>query len=162
MESSPDVPPIHRSSQDRVSPSAPAFHVYHVPRRFGLLAIMAFLTAFSLLFAGLRVLEAPPVVYLGLGTFGIIISGLQMRFGTVPREASFAAGACLLPLMVIGSAVVHGGFRFILGSVIALPALLAAGGVLGYLVGTLVAGVFLMLDYWGRWLIPGDDDGPAE
>jgi hypothetical protein len=160
VESRSDVPPICRSPPYLQSSSAR--EVYRVPRRFGLLAVMTLLTAYSLLFAGLRILEAPPLVFVGLGTFGIIVSGLQMSFGTVPRAASFAAGACLLPLTVILTIFLRGDLRSVAGTVASLPVLVVVGGIFGYLVGTLVAGVFLILDYWEQWLMPGRSKHPPD
>lgn len=171
MDPSARLPPICRKPPYRtVTEGAPAservpaseagrasegVRVYHVPRRFGLLAVMSFLTAFSLLFALLRFMGYPPAVYMSLGIFGVVIAGLQMSFGKVPRAASVSAGAILLPLNVLIVALLDSGWQTVFFLLSAFPFMAAAGGFFGYLAGTLVAGLFLILDYWERRLFPG-------
>jgi hypothetical protein len=159
MDPSSSLPPICRKPPYRsvtvAAQPVESPRVYHVPRRFGLLAVMTFLTAFSLLFAVLRVMEHPPGTYLGLGTFGVVIAGLQMSFGKVPRVASISAGALLLPLTILGVALLNSGWIAVLHFLPGFPFMVAFGGLFGYLVGTLVAGLFLVLDYWERRMFPG-------
>jgi hypothetical protein len=118
---------------------------YVVPKRFGVSAILAMMTAMGFLFGFLRFLEAPPVVFLFLGTMVLVIAIVQMFCGQVPRLASIAAGAALSPLFVtIGFA--YSEERY-LGEVICVVLGSIFWGALGgYLTGTCAAGIFLVMD----------------
>ncbi len=121
---------------------------YRVPERFSIAEILAMMTVFGCLFGALRSFGAPASLYLFLGTQGVAICLVQMRFGEVPRGASTFVGCFFLPLWVwamsaSGSAELPAGFE---GTLADLPLVLGFGGLLGYCTGVMAAGVFLILD----------------
>jgi hypothetical protein len=139
---------------------------YHVPKRFGMSAILGITTALALLFALLRRLGAPEVVYLFFGTLAMVICVAQMRFGDVPRQASVIAGAVLCPVFMVGYFMFVDGPRrgedfvcFTFGSV-------PMGALFGYVTGTCAGGVFLLMDlfekYWTRNSAVPRLDAPAK
>lgn len=119
--------------------------VYSVPKRFGLSAILAMMTAIAFLFGALRRLDAPPMVYLFLGTLVMVICLVQMFFGAVPRQASVIAGAVLLPLFSFGMAFTTNGADSA-EAVCSIIGGIPIGAFVGYLVGACAAGVFLLMD----------------
>ncbi len=119
--------------------------VYSVPKRFGLSAILAMMTAIAFLFGALRRLDAPPMVYLFLGTLVMVICLVQMFFGEVPRQASVIASAALLPLFSFGMAFTTNGADPA-EAVCSIIGGIPIGAFVGYLVGACAAGVFLLMD----------------
>jgi hypothetical protein len=125
---------------------------YHVPKRFGMSAILGITTALALLFGLLRWLSAPEAMYLFFGTQAMVICVAQMRYGDVPRQASVIAGAIMLPMFLIGYAMFvpmpRMGEEFACLVVGSLP----LGAFLGYATGTFAGSVFLLMDlfeqYW--------------
>ena len=132
--------------------SLPALR-YVVPKRFGMSAILGITTALSMLFGGLRLLNAPSVVYLFFGMLTMVICLVQMFFGEVPRMASTIAGAVLLPLFIVAGATL---FDNAPASAIACSFIVSVpfGALLGYITGTCAAGVFLVMDMLEPYL-PG-------
>jgi hypothetical protein len=128
-------------------------HGYRMPRRFTVAQILAMMTVFAALFGVLRCFGAPPVLYLFLGTQAVAVCLVQMKFGDVPRGASMLVGCVFLPVWV-GSFLLFGGSGMMgfppsrTGGawLPGLPFIIAFGGLLGYCTGTVVAGVFLVLD----------------
>lgn len=137
--------PLPYKSQFPFGPLQPREKVYSVPKRFGLAALLALMTALACLFGALRLVDTPPVVYLFLGTQVMVICVAQMFYNAEPRRASMIAGAILMPIFSAGMAffVPRGDFGFALCSI--LPAVVF-GAFAGYLIGTCVAGVFLLMD----------------
>ena len=128
------------------SPLSTNPQTYRVPERFGIAAIMSLMTLMSLLFGVLRSLDAPPYLFLFFGVMTLAISIAQMFFGHVPRVVSIAVGAGFLPVFSIIVFILDPpkeGFWLIL---LGLPCIAIGGGILGYLTGTIAAGVFLVLD----------------
>lgn len=133
-------------------PMAALPDTYRVPERFGLAAILALMTLMSVLFGMLRWLEAPAPVFIVLSLLVLVISLVQMRWGWVPREGSMAAGAAVLTLSVFVGALVEGGLMSLSWLIVASPCLAVGGALLGYLTGTVLAGIFLILDRLdARW-----------
>jgi hypothetical protein len=124
---------------------APAAAQYVVPRRFGMSAILGIITALAVLFGWFHWSEAHPVQYLFFGVEALLICLAQMFYGQTPRAASAAAGAIILPIFLIAAALFSdsrmgaGIFCFLFMSV-------PAGAFLGYITGTMAAGVFLVMD----------------
>jgi len=122
---------------------------YRVPKRFSLAEGLAMLTLFGVLFNGLYFLGAPRSFFLFFGVLGMVICLVQMRFSAAPRAASMVTG---MVLFVAWDIIAHGSFsegvllpistRYIAFYIIAT--VLGAG--LGYGVGTVAAGVFLVSD----------------
>ena len=126
---------------------------YVVPQRFGMSAILGITTALSMLFGGLRLLNAPSVVYLFFGLLTMVICLVQMFFGEVPRMASTIAGAVLLPLFVVSGATLFDDAdagAVICSFIVSVP----FGALLGYITGTCAAGVFLVMEMLEPYL-PG-------
>jgi hypothetical protein len=121
------------------------FKTYSVPRRFGMAALLAIITALACLFGGLRLLDAPPVIYLFLGTEVMIVCVAQMLYNAEPRRASMVAGAILLPIFSVGASFFLRGGDQVEALCWAIPSV-AFGAFAGYLVGACVAGIFLLMD----------------
>jgi hypothetical protein len=130
----------------------PAPAQYVVPRRFGMSAIFGIITALAVLFGSFRIYDAHPVLYLFFGVEAIVICLAQMLYGKTPRAASAVTGAVLLPLFVVAGASMS--FR---NTPEGFPCVVLGcfpiGAFLGYLTGTLAAGVFLLMDA-AEWLLP--------
>jgi hypothetical protein len=85
-------------------------------------------------------------VYLGVGGFLIVIALAQMVLfkGKKPRLASFMAGGVYCSALAVGASVVNTAHgypprpNFLFGPFL-------CGGLLGYLAGCVLAGVFLLL-----------------
>ncbi len=144
-----------------------------VSRRFGMAHMMVGVGLFAVLFSvlevlGVRQLGAPWMAYVASALFCMAVPLAQTLLygGKKPRQASCLAGMFLLPLIVVvgvsallldelAEVMPLGLAPFLKWSLIGLIVVflaLAAGGVgclLGYLVGTVSAGVFLVVDR--RW-----------
>lgn len=125
---------------------------YQVPRRFGMGPLMGMMLLYSLIFAGLRWIDAYPWVYLFLGLLGVVIGFGQMQGESNPRFSSILTGAIALP----GCMLAFMSFLGYMQGGVGVPELLAmscvafvlifVGGFVGYVVGTVLAGVFLVGD----------------
>ena len=121
---------------------------YSVPRRFGLATLLVATLAFSALSAVFRWLEWPAAVVLGIMGFIGIVSAAQFVFDRKPRLASAGVGSiCALVLwcvsMIFDGQPMDGmdmaGWLFI--------AMWIAfwGAIAGYVTGTMIGGVFLLM-----------------
>lgn len=114
-----------------------------VPKRFGISGIMAVTAGMAILFAVLRLLRVPPLGFFFVGLMAAAICAAQMVWGKVPRLASCLAGAVLLTVVVFAAVISQGA------PAEALPSLfittLAFGAAFGYVMGTLFAGVFVVM-----------------
>jgi hypothetical protein len=108
-------------------------------------AILGIMTALAILFGCLRWMNAFPVVYLFFGLLTVVICLVQMFYGKTPRGASAVAGAILLPVFAFCASWFYGD-----GEADAIMCALLMGvpfgGLLGYLTGTMAAGIFLVMD----------------
>jgi uncharacterized membrane protein YkgB len=139
-------------------PLATWFHAnpaqYMVPQRFGMSAILGMITAMALLFGLLRSLNAHPGVYLFFGLLALVICIAQMLNNARPRLASVVAGAILmLPLSLsMLSLLALRPSEFVIAEIVCSALFfIPVGAGLGYLVGTVAAGVFLVMDVLERW-----------
>ena len=127
--------------------------VYHVPKRFGVSAILGITTVLAILFGLLRSTGAPLISYWYFALLSLFICIAQMRFGEVPRQVSIIAGALLLPVFVIGTALYEDESLHNDGVAILLVSIFD-GAFFGYLTGTCLGGVFLLMDllekFWTR------------
>ncbi len=130
---------------------------YSVPKRFGMSAIIALVTMFAVIFGAINLLQSKitefqfsPMLHLFIGLQLMAIWIGQMRFGRSPREVSAFVGAILTPVFVFFSIDARPSFRLHL----ALVGLFFLGGLIGYCLGTLAAGLFLVMDWLGPYL-PG-------
>jgi protein-S-isoprenylcysteine O-methyltransferase Ste14 len=139
---------------------------YTVPKRFGMAAIVALFTALGVLFAILRYWQASPAVYLFVSSEVVAICLAQIIFGSAPRGVSILTGALLLPFWVFAAMKIEGQGRPEWMSPTALYAifgfLFAFGGLLGYCIGALAAGFFLVMDMIeAAWIGTADVAGPS-
>lgn len=142
--------------------SGHAARVYSVPRRFGIGTILLATTLFAVLFGVLNYARARPWELFFYASFVATVSLFQAVFQRAPRWASILAGGFFLPLsMIIFGSM---GRRWLLprvrvDSLLGPESFLLIAGligmVVGYLGGTLIAGVFLVSDYvvrfFGSW-----------
>jgi hypothetical protein len=128
------------------------------PRRFGMGTLVFVVVAASVFFAIAKQLDMPPPLSLLAGSFLSIIGGLQMLMNRVPRAASVGAGAVLLPLTLAATWTTSGAASHPLlairtgtfPDIIFVGAHLAIlGAACGYVGGTLVAGLFLVIELVG-------------
>ena len=141
----PSYPPLPSYSQHPYAAPKLKEKTYSVPRRFGMAGLFAIMTALACLFGGLRLLDTPPVIYLFLGTEVMVICVAQMLYNAEPRRASMVAGAILLPVFSLGSSLFLRGADQAEALYLTIPSILF-GAFAGYLVGTCVAGIFLLMD----------------
>ncbi len=134
----------------------PASDVASVPRRFGVGVLMILMTAFAVLFAGMRTVGVRPEVFLLVsGLFlGVTLGQILLFQGKKPREASLWAGGVVFPLEVLALCLFdesssRAGGTFV-SSMICCSAV--AGVPLGYLAGCIVAGVFFVQESFRRRL----------
>ena len=146
-----------------VLPKMPASNVqgpvtsYAVPKRFGMSAIIALVTLFAVIFGGLNLLQSritefrlTPMLHIFFGLQLMVTWIAQMRFGQTPRRVSAFVGAVLLPTFVLLTFDLRPSHQLTLLTV----ALFFFGGLLGYCLGAIVAGLFLFMDWLGPH-IPG-------
>jgi hypothetical protein len=118
---------------------------YTVPKRFGMAAIVALLTTFGILFGTLKYWEAHPVVYLFVASEIVAVCLAQILFGAAPRGGSVLTGAILLPFwaaLTTEQPLWMPTHIYVLCCVF----LFAFGGLLGYCIGAMAAGFFLVMD----------------
>jgi hypothetical protein len=127
--------------------------VFHVPTRFSISAILGITTALAILFGILRATGAPVVSFWFFSLLSLVICVVQMRFGEVPRQGSIIAGAVLLPLFVLAGMYLE-NVAVLEAYFIALFFTTLAGAFLGYVTGTCLGGIFLLMDlfekFWTR------------
>ena len=148
------VPPrVSRGSElaglFRFDPPTPAQYV--VPRTFGMSAILGIMTALAVLFGGFRLYDAHPVLYLFFGVQVLVICIAQMLYGQTPRFASAVSGGILLPVFLIGWIVLWDQ-RMARGALCLFMISVPLGAFLGYITGTMAAGVFLVMDAAEKFL----------
>jgi hypothetical protein len=122
-----------------------------VPRRFGVNVLLVLMTGFAVLFALLRALNAPPPAFATIGVFflGVTVSQVVLFQGKRPRMASMLVGAVLLPLVMISAQLLDRSGRSPAWEWLDMLVISTVfGAIWGYLAGTLVAGVFLLLERW--------------
>lgn len=133
---------------------------YTVPRKFTMTAVLALTTIFAILFGAMNFMRAEPIIYFFVATEILAICLVQFAFGTYARTGSAVTGAVLLP---IWTAVYLGSQTnqlplVVVGLAYALIALF--GAFVGYCIGGLAAGFFLVLDMLDPYL-PGAKPGSA-
>jgi hypothetical protein len=137
--------PLPYQSQYPFHPPLPKEKVYSVPKRFGLSSLLVMITALACLFGALKRVETPPAVYLFLGMQVMTICVAQMFYNAEPRRASMIAGAILMPIFLAGTAFFVPGPDLGATLCMIVPGIVF-GAFAGYLIGTCVAGIFLLMD----------------
>jgi putative addiction module component (TIGR02574 family) len=152
---------------NRPAPHRPArvSKLYSAPRRFDLATIFAVTAAYSILLGGMSALRFPPEVSCYVAAFITLVGiGQAVLFrSSMPRLASVLTGMVAYFLCTISFALVEPRFDLFGFMPAAIVFSIVFGGLLGYLAGVLVGGVFLVADVlrqrYGR---PTDaDDAPA-
>ena len=126
---------------------------YTVPKRFGMKTMLLVTTVFGILLATAEWTMIPTFVLVFYACFLLSVCVSQMFFQAMPRAISILVGACFMPSVVYASLF----FDIDPASIVAqiLPRfhvddpllwLFVIGGFLGYLSGTVMAGVFLIVD----------------
>jgi hypothetical protein len=128
-----------------------------VPRRFGVFLMMLMVTQYAVLFSFLRWLRAPELIFAMVALFftGIGIGQACLFGGRYPRAASIWVGSILGPLEVSGyvlwrSYSSSGFFLSLLLSLGAFLFLIPVGAACGYLIGTVTAGGFWLVDLYEK------------
>jgi hypothetical protein len=131
---------------DEVGPLARA-KTYAVPRRYDLTTLFVMSLAYAILFGCIRAAGASPGVFAVVAGFITLIGVCQAVLfrGRRPRLASMIGGL----LFLVGSGMVGpllgGDWRALAACL--HPCLIVGSIVLGYAVGSLIGGVFLVADY---------------
>ncbi|MCA9169326.1 MAG: hypothetical protein KDB23_16745 [Planctomycetales bacterium] len=115
--------------------------VYSTPRRFDLSTVLVITTAYALGFAGLRGLRVPLQLVALVGGF-VTVVGLSQAVlfgGKYPRAASILTGVVLQHLVIL----LFGGRLNLIEDIVGC---VIGGSICGYFAGTLVGGVFLIID----------------
>ena len=137
---------------------------YTVPKRFGMGAITAMLTSFAIVFGSLKYAGAPPGAYLFVASEFAFVCLTQIFFGSTPRGGSILAGALLLPFWVVLAMTIRsdsfGNLREFVylyrglspgGTVLFYTFVFVFGGLLGYCIGAMAAGFFLVMDMFDQF-----------
>lgn len=148
-----------------------------VSRRFGTGHILVAVGLFAPLFGILHALDASPVGYALCALFCVAIPLGQVFLyqGRQPRRASCLVGTRMLPLLVVGGFVLaegpdliadlrsggsHADLAWVVLILLSMFAAMAGlGYALGYVIGTVSAGVFLVVDR--KWNAGRRGDGSA-
>lgn len=128
-----------------------------VPRVFSIGAMMTMVALFALVLALLGSLDAVPSIY---GVVSVLFAAVTLAqpvlfHGRQPRKASVLAGAIVLPIAAAVALTVEWLLRDSYGPPLAAFLVLGVfciplGGFLGYCLGTLAAGVFLLMEHLAR------------
>ena len=139
-----------RGSLQPLKPSIrrPSAKVYSAPRRFDLATIFAVTTAYSLLLAAMKGLNFPPITCSMVAGFIALIACAQALLfrGLKPRKASVFAGSAIYSAGIFCECFLDPGFRPGSWLIVTVIYGVVFGGVLGYVGGVVVGGVFLVAD----------------
>jgi hypothetical protein len=122
-----------------------------VPRRFGIGSLLAVTAACAVFFSILRCRGCPPLAFAILGSFFALVGiGQAVLFGgKEPRKASMLVGAAVFCLGVFVTEIFFHTpvpISDLLAWICLLMAAGSVGSIFGYLAGSLIAGIFLVLD----------------
>jgi hypothetical protein len=123
--------------------------LYSAPRRFDLTTIFVVTAAYSLLLGGLTLLGAWPIAKVAIAGLVAIIAASQAMFLKTanPRGVSIITGAVAYTVfswviwLAVPYAFVWDSFFFVI-----LMNGIIGGAIMGYLMGTMIGGVFLVAD----------------
>jgi hypothetical protein len=137
-----------------------AYREYTVPKRFGMAAIVALVTVLAIAFGALKYWEAHPAIYLFVSSEIVAVCLAQIIFGSTPRGACALTGATLLPFWVLLTSSRPSWLGMDL-YILMLVSLFLFGGLLGYCLGALAAGFFLVTDLLETWFAQRQTRGQA-
>src|SRR5262245_38176562 len=123
--------------------------IYSFPRRFGLGTLLVITLVFGALSAYFRWLQWPGEVVLGALCFVGLIGAMQFAFDRAPRHVSVLVGSLVFAAWpIIMRRLASPNFnRFDLFDIAFFSAICAIiGAVVGYFTGTLIGGIFLLMD----------------
>lgn len=125
-----------------------------MPERFGMGLMLVALGVVSVGFSVLRWLEAPTSLVFFFTLLFTLVASAQMLFPKSPRKASVIVGAVFCPVWALGSLLVlmmftrhESALEVWLVHALMLICSLPLGGLVGYLAGGLVAGIFLLIGW---------------
>jgi hypothetical protein len=123
--------------------------IYSFPRRFGLGTLLVITLVFGALSAYFRWLQWPGELVLGALCFVGLVGAMQFAFERAPRHISVLVGSFVFAAWpIIMRLLASRNFnRFDLFDIAFLSAICAIiGAVVGYFTGTLIGGIFLLMD----------------
>src|SRR3954451_2003365 len=123
--------------------------IYSAPRRFDLSTIFVVTLAYSLLFGAMAGLSFPPAVSVIVGAFVLCVgAGQALLFGGKrPRTASLIVGTLIYSLAMVAVWLVNSPRMYPASAVLVMGTyVMIGGGILGYLSGVMIGGVFLVAD----------------
>jgi hypothetical protein len=140
--------------------------VYSAPRRFDLATLFVVTLAFSLLFGAMKAFSFPAEVSASIAGFiAVIGAGQALLFGGQrPRTASLVTGSLVYTIIML-AAWLYSGPRMTpwVGIVFGATYGIIGGGILGYLSGVFIGGVFLVSDKVRKLFFkPPSVETPAE
>ena len=129
----------------------PVLQVYSTPRRFDIALVLVVTVAYALLLSLMRVLKFEPLFMVAITSFFTIVGlGQAVLFrGKKPRLASVVAGAVGAGGICVASYWADGGRLdglFYVFFFITMICYVPWGALLGYVVGTMIGGVFLIAE----------------
>lgn len=169
----PNMPPPPKPPEPKPDvDTAERTPVTGVPRRFGVGTLLVITAMYAVLFAVLRAISLPPIFFVFYALFFTAVGLGQMLLfqGKQARRASAYVGA---GFSLVASFLCYGAARVweLSSSLSHLffpidPLVAVLGGMLsGYLVGVLIAGVFLVMDRLGgiwRWFCAAEATADAK
>jgi len=131
-----------------------------VPRRFGMAIVLLIMAMYAVLFAAMKLLNAPPAVFIVIAVLftGVGLGQMLLFGGRYPRAASVWIGACLFPLEVLVASIYVANTEGSRGDVLDFIAPMLCflvfsiplGAAMGYMAGGLTAGVFLLIERYAK------------
>jgi hypothetical protein len=134
--------------------SRPDFEItYTVPKRFGMRTLLVVTALCGGLLAIAKTTAVPTGVMVFYSLFLAAVCVSQMLFERMPRLASILTGAIYMPAVIFGAEFLPVGTEDLLRQVLprfdtdqSLMWIVVIGGFLGYLTGTVMAGVFMVFE----------------
>ena len=141
-------PPLWPKLRERFFAPDNASGLYSAPRRFDLATIFVVTAAYSLMLGGLTGMGMPPLVKVVITAMVTIVAATQALFLKVanPRGVSIVTGAIAYTVI---SWCIWMSVRYVFPNSFFFVTFIngiLGGAILGYLLGTLVGGVFLVAD----------------
>jgi hypothetical protein len=138
--------------------------IYSVPRKVDLATLLVITVFYACLFALMNLLRVDFWSFLAIGGFFsfIGISQAILLKGESPRTASMVAGAVYLAAIFFFSGAGFDKSRNLILRIALFLSTPTLGGLLGYLGGSCVGGIFLIIDYVRTGLARFRGDCPAD
>jgi hypothetical protein len=139
---------------------AAASKLYFAPRRFDLFTIMLVTAAYAILLSGMSALRLPPFFMCYVAIFVTVVAAGQALLAglSMPRAVSVYTGMVAYFVSTLSYTFIEPRFDLSEAIPTAIVFSLLFGGILGYLAGVLVGGVFLVADLLRQRYGQKDDD----